>query len=270
MDFFEVESSVRGHHVYMEEWTPSIGETLDCQREETNEHDPYTVAIVKRTAGRRSPQVVGHVPRRISAACNLFLQRSGNIECTVTAARRYSSDLPQGGLEVPCQLRFSGDSKLVSKIVKLLKLRNEGLDKSTTKNASGDRLDNKEKVEEKVLLNVDDVQVKNEEKVPLKVDNVQVKNEEKVLLNVDDVQVKNDSSSRPWLSLNHLSLTYEDKEIIQVGGRLNDKHMNFAQIILKQQFNTLQGLHSTLLLFRQQHIFASGRNVFMLDKTTGW
>ena len=54
MDVFEVESSVRGHHVYMQEWTPFIGEKLECQREETNEQDPYAVAIVKRTAGRRT------------------------------------------------------------------------------------------------------------------------------------------------------------------------------------------------------------------------
>ena len=99
MDVLEVESSVRGHHVYMQEWTPFIGEKLECQREEANEQDPYAVVIVKRTAGCRT-KVVVHVPKRISAACSLFLQRSGNIECTITGARRYSSDLPQGGLTV--------------------------------------------------------------------------------------------------------------------------------------------------------------------------
>ena len=36
-----------------------------------------------------------------SAACSLFFQKSGNIECTITEARHYSSDLPQGRLEVP-------------------------------------------------------------------------------------------------------------------------------------------------------------------------
>ena len=52
MDVFEVEGSVHGHHVYMQEWRPFIGEKLECQREEMNEQDPYAVAIVKRTAGR--------------------------------------------------------------------------------------------------------------------------------------------------------------------------------------------------------------------------
>ena len=36
---------------------------------------------------------VSHVPRRISAACSLFLQWSGNIECTITGARCHSPDI---------------------------------------------------------------------------------------------------------------------------------------------------------------------------------
>ena len=48
MDVFEVESSVCGHHVYMQEWTPFIGEKLECQRGEATEQDPNVVAIVKR------------------------------------------------------------------------------------------------------------------------------------------------------------------------------------------------------------------------------
>ena len=70
MDVFEVESSVHGHHIYMQEWTPFLRE---CQREEANEQDTYAVAIVKRTARCRT-KVVVHVPRRISAAYTLFLQ----------------------------------------------------------------------------------------------------------------------------------------------------------------------------------------------------
>ena len=66
----------------MQEWTPFVGAKLECQREETNEQDPHVVVMRKRTAGCRT-KVVGHVPRRISAACTLFLQRSGNVNCTI-------------------------------------------------------------------------------------------------------------------------------------------------------------------------------------------
>ena len=33
---FETESPARGHHVYQENWTPVIGEQLNCKREEEN------------------------------------------------------------------------------------------------------------------------------------------------------------------------------------------------------------------------------------------
>ena len=67
MDVFEVESSVRGHHIYMQE---SFHRRA---KEEANEQDPYAVAIVKGTTGRRT-KVVGHVPRRISAALSAYRQ----------------------------------------------------------------------------------------------------------------------------------------------------------------------------------------------------
>ena len=59
---------------------------------------PFTVSVVN------SEEIVGHVPQRISAACALFLQHHGLIRCEVTGDRRHFSDLPQGGLEVPCDL----------------------------------------------------------------------------------------------------------------------------------------------------------------------
>ena len=47
-----------------------------------------------------------------SGACSLFLQQNEYIECTVSGARCYSSDLPLGGLEVPRTLCFYGIAKL--------------------------------------------------------------------------------------------------------------------------------------------------------------
>ena len=48
--------------------THSIGEELV---EECNAHDPFAVAVV------RAGVIVGHIPRRISAICTVFLRRSG-------------------------------------------------------------------------------------------------------------------------------------------------------------------------------------------------
>ena len=51
-------------------------------------------------------KTVGHVPRKISAICLLFIHRGGTINSRVDGHRRYSADLPQGGLEIPCILTF--------------------------------------------------------------------------------------------------------------------------------------------------------------------
>lgn len=42
--------------------------------------------------------------------------------CMVTGARQYSSDLPQGSLEIPCHLTFSTSAKEIGKIKKVLSL----------------------------------------------------------------------------------------------------------------------------------------------------
>lgn len=39
--------------------------------------------------------------------------------CQVTGPRRFSADLPQGGLEVPCSLLFIGVEKEIQKVKRL-------------------------------------------------------------------------------------------------------------------------------------------------------
>lgn len=50
----------------------------------------------------------------------MFLLRGGLIECRVTGGQRYSEDLPQGGLELPCVLKFIGPSAKLAKVKSLL------------------------------------------------------------------------------------------------------------------------------------------------------
>ena len=100
---FAVESCIRGYHIYKDNWTPDLNnpEVLSCTRESGNIHDLYAVAIRNITN-----DIVGHVPRAISTLCSIFILQGGTIECEVTGDRRYSLDLPQGGLELPCRLTF--------------------------------------------------------------------------------------------------------------------------------------------------------------------
>ena len=81
---------IRGYHVYKEIWLAAIGKELECDREPQNSCDCYAVAV------KKSGVVIGHLPRKLSRVCSLFLRRGGVISCTVTGGRRYSGDLPQG------------------------------------------------------------------------------------------------------------------------------------------------------------------------------
>ena len=105
---------VRGYHVYKDIWDPVVGETLQCKRETDNGSDRYAVAVFQ------DDKIVGHLPRKHSRLCSLFLDRGGSISCTVTGSRRYSSDLSQGGLEIPCSVIFKSSKKNIKKLSKLL------------------------------------------------------------------------------------------------------------------------------------------------------
>ena len=115
MTRFESQSCVRGFHVYKSIWTPFIGETLSSSREMTNLHDPFAVKVLK------TDEIVSHLPKRISSTCSIFIRKGGIITCTVNGERRYSRDLTQGGLEIPCLLTFGvNNESLISKIKKML------------------------------------------------------------------------------------------------------------------------------------------------------
>ena len=60
----------------------------------SNVMDPYAVLVIKDSI------VIEHLPRKISAECSIFIDLGRRINCCVTGSRRYSQDLPQGGLEI--------------------------------------------------------------------------------------------------------------------------------------------------------------------------
>lgn len=56
-DHYSFNSFVHCHHVYKDEWTPTVGESLNCVREPLNEKDKNAVAVM------RDDKVVGHAFR---------------------------------------------------------------------------------------------------------------------------------------------------------------------------------------------------------------
>ena len=72
---YEFNSFVRGHHIYYTSWTPYIGEVLFARRENDNDYDRFSVAMVHCV---KEWEVVGHIPRRISNIVFFFLDYDEN------------------------------------------------------------------------------------------------------------------------------------------------------------------------------------------------
>ena len=88
MEFtFVVESMIRGYHEYTVWENPVLAEELRCTKEIGNPRDPAAVAI------QNEMDIVGHVPKRISALSYVFIRRGGDINCVVSGPRRYSANL---------------------------------------------------------------------------------------------------------------------------------------------------------------------------------
>ena len=54
---FKTESVIKGYHVYMNDWTPILGENLLARLEPENEIDKYAVAVTK------NARVIGHLKK---------------------------------------------------------------------------------------------------------------------------------------------------------------------------------------------------------------
>ena len=114
MEEAHIECCVRGYHVYSEIWEAVLGETLSCRREPTNVSDRYAVAVLK------DDITVGHLPRKFTKIFSLFFRGGGSITCQVTGHRRYSRDLAQGGMEIPCELTLRGAKTDIKKFRALI------------------------------------------------------------------------------------------------------------------------------------------------------
>ena len=200
-----MESCVRGYHYYQNIWDPVIDEVLACVREDGNPHDRYVVAVYKDT------RVVGHVARKISTVCYLFLRKGGAISCVVTDIRRYSYDLPQGGMEIPCLLKFRGNSNILKQLL---------------------QRDKDEDINAEVSL----------KEPPAKI----LKPSESSSRSLNTIFHANGDADT-WVRCHRGVLSFNDKVILQNGGELSDKHIQFAQKLIKEQFPLIGGLCSTLL-----------------------
>ena len=63
---------------------------------------------------------------------------------------------------------------------------------------------------------------------------------------------KVDCNDVVWVEINRLKLFSSDENILHTPGRpLTDKYINYAQVLLKQQFPSMPGLQSTLQQYKE-------------------
>lgn len=192
-----------------------------------NVHDPYAVAVVNEGV------TVGHVPRAISSVCSSFLRRNGMLTCEVTGTRQYSADLPQGGLEISCSflVKLLGEAKLITKIRNLLQEAvTSGLFTTKGKPQQNNPPDSKS----------DSPDSKSDSEQPKKKRRTE------------------QSCSKTWVQFNGMVLSQLDKEQLFNGSWLSDRHINYAQSLLKKQFPHIDGWKDTLLVHKKQKKIKQG------------
>ena len=216
----------------------NCGESPPCEREAGNVHDPYAVSVEKGDA------IVGHLPRQISAMCSLFICLNGSIFCEVTGQRRFSRDLPQGGLEIPCRLTFTGEKPLVDKICNLISSAPAIV--SHSREISG-------------TISFENLQHQLQSvPAPAVVQNLR---DISGTISSENYEHQLQSDESPWIRLDSLILTLLDKRSIIENAWLNENHINFALFLLKRQFPEIEGLNLTLLQSRPQKKVHTGLQI---------
>ena len=163
---------------------------------------------------------VGHLPKKISSTCSLFILDGGVISCKVTNPhRRYSNDLVQDGLEIPCTITLQGTKELTDKARKLLSISSQA-----NFTAADKKPISKKQIAPPITPAPDTKRMKLGDGVDQSV----------------------------WVTFTgtRIQLFAEDKRIIEGQERLSDRHINFAQALLRAQFPLCDGLQNTLLRYR--------------------
>ena len=241
---YSLTTAVRGYYIYREFWMANLGEVLPCAREESNPHDPFAVSV------HDGPNIVGQVPRKFSALCALFIQRGGTITCQVIGSKQYSLDLPQGGLEIPCVLTFSGEQREVLKVQKLVEEINAYITTNSDEQPNkGEKIYfSKVSPSKSAADKIKHLDRDTTGDLDCKASSSDIDLDCNVVTVEDSTEqfTRNISEDLEWIRISSIILKKSDKESIIDGRRLTDMHINAAQKILSQQFPSFSGFDSTL------------------------
>ena len=118
----DLETFIKGHHVYKDIWTPKQGEQLDVLMEPDNRMDKFAVCV------KINEQIVGHSKKgksRRFAKTIFYFMRSDAYSSAWAKVTGKRCNLGDGeGMQVLCKLSLSEQPKFVSLLRKeLMKMK---------------------------------------------------------------------------------------------------------------------------------------------------
>ena len=107
----EIDTYVKGYHVYKNIWKPTVNEELETEMEPDNVMDKYAVCVEKNTF------IVGHLPLskngKFAKMIFYFLRADQDAECKVVITVKEVNLGDWDGMQVPCKLKISDPRKMV-------------------------------------------------------------------------------------------------------------------------------------------------------------
>ena len=112
----EIDTYVKGYHVYKNIWKPTVNEELETEMEPDNVMDKYAVCVEKNTF------IVGHLPLskngKFAKMIFYFLRADQDAECKVVITVKEVNLGDWDGMQVPCKLKISDPRKMVEILCK--------------------------------------------------------------------------------------------------------------------------------------------------------
>ena len=99
----DIDTSVKGYHVYKNIWKPNVNEELETEMDPDNVVDKYAVCVKSNTS------IVGHLPLgkngQFAKMIFYFLRADQDAECKVVITGKEVNFGYGDGMQVPCKLQ---------------------------------------------------------------------------------------------------------------------------------------------------------------------
>ena len=108
----DLETFIKGHHIYKNIWTPQLDELLEVSTELDNPMDKFVVTV------KKNQNIEGHLKKgktgRFAKTLFYFLRSDSYSKCHAKVTWKRCNLGDGDGLQVPCILNISGQAEFMS------------------------------------------------------------------------------------------------------------------------------------------------------------